>query len=166
MVLLSASSFCYFLINFAMQFINGSIISNTLSCQFAEVFADIVSNRIYQKLGAKYGFSICFMICILGSVLLLVFWQYEDFIFIFIIIAKFGISAAFNIFYMSIVQLIPTIFTVSVFGYCNVVARTITMMSSIFAAAGYPLFLYANILMASVACVTSLLLVKKYEVPK
>lgn len=46
---------------------------------------------------------------------------------------------AFNMVFIASVELIPTIFAATVFGYANVVARLVTMMSSIIAEKEYPL---------------------------
>lgn len=48
---------------------------------------------------------------------------------VFVGVAKFGISAAFNMIYICFMQLIPTIFTATVFGYANIVARVFTILA-------------------------------------
>ena len=73
--------------------------------------------------------------------------------------AKFGISAAFNMVFLASVQLIPTIVAASVFGYCNVLARAITVLAPIVAELDYPLPLYINIFAAISAAITSLFII-------
>ena len=78
---------------------------------------------------------------------------------VFITMAKFGISAAFNMIFIASVQLIPTIVAASVFGYCNVLARLMTVLSPIVAELDYPLPLYINIFAAMGAGFTSLFII-------
>ena len=50
-----------------------------------------------------------------------------------ILIAKFGISSAFNIIYLAHGGLFPVMFAASSFGYCNFFARTFTVASPLLA---------------------------------
>lgn len=159
MLLLGSNSFCYFLLNFQMKYVTGNLITNTLASQSGELIADCISGLIYTLVGPKMGFSISYIFSILGSVLLLKFWTNTSTILYFIIMAKFGISSAFNMSFIASVQLIPTIFAASVFGYCNVVARTVTMMSSIVAEQEYPTPLVISISTALLAAIASLFIV-------
>ena len=96
-----------------------------------------------------------FFISILGSILLMIYWTSLELIPIFIVLAKFGISASFNITFIASVQLIPTIIAASVFGYCNTVARTITILSPLVAEISYPVPLVINICAALFAVIAS-----------
>ena len=48
---------------------------------------------------------------------------------LFVGIAKFGISAAFSMNYVTLVELTPTIFTATIIGYCNVTTRLFSIMA-------------------------------------
>ena len=87
--------------------------------------------------------------------MLMMYWTSISLIPIFIVFAKFGISAAFNMTFIASVQLIPTIIAASVFGYCNMVARTITILSPLVAEIVYPVPLVINICAAFLALVAS-----------
>lgn len=159
MILLSTNSFVYFLINFQMKYVKGSLIENTLASQGAEFTADVFSGVIYNFLGARKSFVTSYLFSIVGSLLLLFFIDDTNLIFIFIIIAKFGISAAFTISFIASIQLIPTIFAASVFGYCNIAARTVTIMSSMVAELEEPTPLIVSASAAFLAAVVSMFII-------
>ena len=142
-----------------MKYVDGGLIKNTLISQFSELTADLVSGIIYYKFGPRFAFTIMFCISIFGSILLMLFWTNLELIPVLIILAKFGISASFNMVFIASVQLIPTIVAASVFGYCNVSARLITVLSPIVAELDYPLPLYINIGAAMGAAFTSLFII-------
>lgn len=128
-MLLSICSFSFFLINFYMGRVKGSLVLNTIFSQAAEMSANYLSMFIYAFLGAKLGFLSMFVLSIVGSILLIIFFSNLTLLPVFIICAKFGIAASFNMCFMGFVQLIPTIFSTRVFGFCNVLARTVTVLS-------------------------------------
>ena len=100
-----------------------------------------------------------FMVTVVGSILLVQYWDNLEMIPIFITMAKFGISATFNMAFIVSVQLIPTIVAATVFGYCNVSARSLTILSPIIAEMDYPTPLYICMGVAAFASVTSLFIV-------
>lgn len=142
-----------------MKNVKGSLISNTLASQGAEFFANVFSGVIYNALGAKQSFVTSYIVSIVGSLLLLRYIDDTNLIFIFIIMAKFGISSAFTISFIASVQLIPTIFAASVFGYCNFSARIVTMMSSIVAELDEPTPLVISASSALGAALVSLFII-------
>ena len=144
-----------------MKFVEGSLVKNTLGSQFAEFTADALSGFIYSFLGPRYGFASSYLIGICGSIFLMIYWYEKSYILLLIIAAKFGISSAFNMSFIASIELIPAIFAASVFGYCNVLARIITMGSSVIAELDYPTPLIVVISSASAAGVVSLFLVQK-----
>ena len=161
MYLLSMNSFCFFLINFQMKFVKGSLIKNTLGSQIAEFSADALSGVVYAGVGPRRGFVCSYIVGICGSVLMLTFWENKDYILFLIIAAKLGMSSAFNMSFIASIQLIPPIFAASVFGYCNVLARIVTMGSSVIAEMDYPAPLIITICFASSAALASIFLLEK-----
>lgn len=55
-----------------------------------------------------------------------------------VLIAQFGISAAFGMLYMGTLEYFPSQFLGTVFGVCNVTARSITILSPMVAEASPP----------------------------
>ena len=111
--------------------VGGSLIVNTLSSQFAEITADLLGGVLLYKLGARKGMFLVFLVSVAGAIgLIFVFDSKNDlYISIFVGVAKFGISAAFNMIFISFMELIPTIFTATVFGYGNTAARVVTILA-------------------------------------
>ena len=61
--------------------------------------------------------------------------------------------------FIASIQLVPAIFAATIFGYCNVTARILTMGSSVIAETDYPYPLIIVITAASTAAVVSMFLV-------
>ena len=115
----------------------------------------MASSFIYLYMGPKYAFLSCYLLSAVGSGLLTAFWTNESLIPVFISMAKFGMATCFNMVFIASVQLVPTLFAASAFGFCNVAARTVTMMSSLVANLDYPTPLVVNIVVALCAAVAS-----------
>ena len=114
-----------------MKNVQGSMLINTLSSQIAELSAVITSGIVFANYGAINGLSYSYMCCLIGATVL-TFISGEDnetAIPIFVGIAKFGISAAFNMNFISFMELIPTIFVSTVLGYANIFARGVTIVA-------------------------------------
>ena len=73
----------------------------------------------------------------------------------YVTVAKFGVSASFNTVYLASVGLIPTIFSSSVFGFCNVAARIITITAPVIAEQDAPLPMLICLTALSIAVVAS-----------
>jgi hypothetical protein len=144
-----------------MKHVNGSLIVNTLSSQCSEFIADAMGGGVYSMMGPKVSFFGMFTLSATGSVLLMLFWDNLSLVPVFITMAKFGISACFNMVFIASVQLIPTKLTGTVFGYSNVLARSITVLAPIVAEINYPTPLIINIATALVAAVASMQLILK-----
>jgi hypothetical protein len=130
LTLLSISSFTYFLFNFKIKKIQGSITLNTLASSVSEVVAKVLCLFIYQKVGPRTSYGISYLVASAGTMLLLCFPDSVEFIPLFVTISKFGICISFNTGFLASVDLVPTIFSASVFGLCNFAARLLTILSS------------------------------------
>ena len=102
-----------------------------------------------------------YILSILGAFLLLIFQNDVVMIPLYITIAKFGISTAFNLVYLSAVSLIPTILSSTVFGFCNVPARVITIMAPVVAEQDAPVPMLMCLVLVSCAIVASQFIVEK-----
>ena len=105
-----------------------------------------------------------YVVSLFGTVLLMIYYYHVDLIPLFIVLSKFGISASFNMCFISFVQLIPTIFSTRLFGFCNTPARLATVFAPVIASRDYPTPLLFNIVAVSLAAVSSLLIVN--DLPK
>ena len=117
---------------------HGSITLNTLASATSEVIAKIVCFFVYKSFGPKKGYAASYFIASIGTILLLCFPDNIDFIPLFVTISKFGICISFNTSFLASVDLVPTIFSATIFGFCNVAARFFTIFSSEIAEQDYP----------------------------
>jgi hypothetical protein len=80
--------------------------------------------------GPRVALPICYGIAAIGSFLICI-WGFNSpstyVLPILVLFAKFGVSGAFNVVYLSNGLLFPTLFTASSMGICNIFARTISI---------------------------------------
>lgn len=136
MLHLSVCSFSYYMINLNMKNVKGTLLVNTFSSSLAEISAVIISGYFFSRVGARAGLFTTFSTSAVGSILLIIINNQPStpeiesvYIPLFVFIAKFGISAAFTMNYISFVELTPTIFTATIIGYCNVTSRLLTILA-------------------------------------
>ena len=127
----SAASFAYYMINIYMKYLPGNIFTNTFASGFSELVADIVSGMIYGRLGARLTYSGLLALSLLGGVCILFMGESTSSVAmpIFVMLAKFGISGAFNTNYVCTVDVFPTLFIASAMGFCNFFSRALTILA-------------------------------------
>lgn len=138
-----------------MKKFKGDMAINNLVSIFSELGASVFTGILYYMLGPKIAFTSMFLLVILGTILLIIFWDNIGLIPLFITISKFGITAAFNMVYMAATMLVPTMFSSTVFGFSNFTARIITMIAPIMAEMPYPvplIFTLGASVLGLVAC--------------
>lgn len=132
-VLWSVSSLDYYLITFFMKYVPGNLYVNTSVSTISELIAYICSGFVYKYFGGKTAFIISFALSAAGGFLIAFVPATGYLIAIFVLLAKFGISFAFNLVYLIMPSLFPTELTTTAFGICNVFARFSTILSPILA---------------------------------
>ena len=137
-VLLSTCSFCFFLINFQMKYLEGSLIQNNIFFQSAELISNATSGYLYFIVGPRKAFAFSFSLSIVGCLFLMIYWHEIQWVPYLILWANLGVSAAFNMCFIGFVELIPTIFRSTVFGIGNTFARGITGLAAEIAEIPYP----------------------------
>lgn len=97
------TSFCFFNLGFMMKNVQGSLVQMTLASQSSELCAVLVSIILYTRLGPSNAFSISYLISFAGSLCLIIVMQYNyvELMPYFISLAKFGISATFNMIFIA-----------------------------------------------------------------
>ena len=146
-----------------MKNLAGGIITNTLSSQTAEFLGNLISGILYFFLGPKLAFFTMYTFSAIGSISLLLatLGGYKSVIVVCVFIAKFGISAAFNMSFIALVQLTPTAVATTSFGLANFVARLVTFLAPMTAEMNEITGLIINISCALFAAFVSLLLVTR-----
>ena len=127
-MLLSISSFGFYLIDFHIEREKGDLVENTIYSQLSEVVAVLSSGLFYTSIGAKNSFILSYSLVVVG-VTFLWFSPSNQFVPLFFTISKFGISSSLNICFLSSIDLIPSLFQATSFGYCNAVARMLTIFA-------------------------------------
>ena len=138
-VLWTSSSFDYYLITFFLKYIPGNIFVNTAIASFAEVTAYVISGYLMKLMGIKVSYFIGFVVAASGGLCMIFFFKMKSVIAVFVLLAKFGVSFAFNISYLGTPKLFPVALTGTAFGLCNVFARFSTVLSAPIAEFPYPL---------------------------
>ena len=70
--LFTAASTDYYLINFYLKYIPGSVFVNTIVASLSSSIASYLSGTIIMKIGAKKSLSSMFGLCAVGSFVLLI----------------------------------------------------------------------------------------------
>lgn len=71
MIMAIACSFCYYLINFYVKYLPGSIYTNQLVNSLSESTAHALSAVVVQCLSVKKGFGFAYLSCILASLMVI-----------------------------------------------------------------------------------------------
>ena len=136
-----SSSFNYYMVSFLLKYFPGNIYVNSIMSVLSELIAYAVGGVMFDKLGVKLGFIVAFGIAFAGGLGIVYYETASKFFsdnpaeepsWIFpalVLIAKFGIAAAFNLDYVSNSVLFPTLFTATAMGFCNFLARIATILS-------------------------------------
>ena len=140
MFLFCAASFNYYLLNFYLKYMPGSIYMNSIVSSLSEVVAHWMAGCIVVKLGPVNGLSGANALATLSAVGL---WastavDWAGPVPVTVLAAKFGTGAAFAMLYMSTLQYFPNRYMGRVFGTCNVTARFVTIMAPMVAEAPSP----------------------------
>ena len=128
-----ASAFNYFLINFRMKYLPGNIFINTTVASSSEIVAYILGGISYQKIGIRFTLITAFLISCLGSISLIIWGNYVDYVPLMILATRVGVSATFNICYLANAQLFPSIFAGTAIGICNIFAKMSTILAPMLA---------------------------------
>lgn len=145
MLLISVVSFSFYILGFSAKSIPGDTLNVTFSYCTADIVASITGGVFYMKFGAKVSYTGFFLLSIIGGILLVIFKDNENALIGIAFVAKFGVSAAFVTVYICSVKLLPSIYATSAFGINNTVARTLTMLSPLFAEQEYPIPIYLDL---------------------
>ena len=123
----------------------------------------LISGLIYFKLGAKKSYIASSALAGFGSVVLLCMWYSNSprLILMCILLSKFGTASVFNIVYIDIQVLSPTLLNSTIFGICNASARTFASAAPIFAEMDHVTSISLSISFSIAQIIISLLLVRK-----
>ena len=124
-------AFNFYLIQFLVATFQDAY-SVTIISQVSEIAAYIFSGVILEYIGPKFSLSASFGLSALSGLFIIVYglqnqnsWTFLGLI----LTAKFGISCAFNIVYITHASVFPTLFVSTSLGFCNFLARLLTTLT-------------------------------------
>eukprot|EP00347_Sterkiella_histriomuscorum_P011808 403371019 len=152
----STASFGFYLIPYFLSSINSKLQQNSfnvfqlgMASSVSEIFANVFCYFITGLFPNKKSLIYSYILAFLGSV---GFWAAQDSVFnssnilYYLLFSKFGITVAFNITYVIMGELFPTLLKATAFGICNIIARMITILSPMIALLDqpYPMLIFCN----------------------
>ncbi|CDW80647.1 organic cation [Stylonychia lemnae] len=151
----STASFGFYLIPYFLSSINTQLQSNSynvfelaIASSISEIFANIFCYFITTIFPNKKSLIFSYLLAFFGSA---GFWIAKDTvlrssnILYYVLFSKFGVTVAFNVTYVIMGELFPTLLKATAFGICNVIARFITILSPIIALLEqpYPMLIFS-----------------------
>ena len=103
-----------------------------LLCAATEMLSYILAGLFFEKVGVKLSMTLAFATATIGGILILSYGlnqQDSVLFFTYFLLAKFGVSANFNIAMTANSQLFPTLFAATAMGVCNFSARFVSAFS-------------------------------------
>ena len=92
----------------------------------------MLTGIFYKMFGVRVTFVYNFILSAIGGILLWKFGdQYEDYTTIFVLFAKFGVSATFTLLYITNNRIFPTLFITTAIGICDSVARPLAATATL-----------------------------------
>jgi len=134
-----AAGYTFYILAFYVKEIGGSLFLNTIFSSLSDAVASFVSGFVALKLGAKQTISFSFLLACFFGVLIIFFKGAGIFFMAFFVIgAKFGAASAFNLCYITTNAYFPVKFSSQVFGFVNLVSKSLLTTSSIVSEMAHP----------------------------
>ena len=127
------TSMSYYIINFYLKYLKGSIFVNLEVSAISEILAVLLAGYFYLTFGLKKALGMSYIVGACGAILIIFFEAtYTDMVPFFVLLAKFGVGSAFGLIYLANF-IFPTKYATQTMGYCNTAARFFTIMSPMIA---------------------------------
>jgi hypothetical protein len=127
------TSMSYYVINFYLKYLEGSIFVNVYVSAVAEVSSVLLAGFFCLTFGLQKALLISYIIGFIGAVMIIFFEEIlVDFVPVFVLFAKFGVGSAFGLIYVANF-IFPTKYASQTLGYCNTIARLFTILSPMIA---------------------------------
>jgi len=129
------TSFNYYLIQFLVNTFK-QVYTTAIFSSISELIGIAAGGSLYSQLGLKVSLSMSFSLAFVGAILIIMYGlaHQDSYLFpLFVLIAKLGISSAFNILYVSHNDVFPVLFAATALGLANFVTRIFTGLSPILA---------------------------------
>ena len=127
------------MIAYKVKYFPGSLNVNQTASFSAEVIANIAAGVLASKFRPKYIFTGLFSVSAVAALLILFIGEEAKGAFVFmVLLAKFGITAAFCIVYVAHPKMFPTLFSVTSMGIVNIISRGVSVFAPMVAEVEYP----------------------------
>ena len=135
------ASFNYFMLGFLLKYFPGNIYANGIMCSISETAGDLTIGLIYSRIGTKATYYVCLGLATLSGILMIIYEKESHFFSenpdtaaawmfpVLVLICKFGISAVYNINYISNFDLFPSVFAVSALGFGDFIGSFVTIFA-------------------------------------
>jgi len=165
----TATAFGFYLINFEIKYMPGSIYLNVLMASVAESLAKPAACIEINRCGLKKAYLVAFSLACGGACMLMLSnGRYDTRLVtgLCIFVTKFGLSMAFMINYLAIVELFPTLFCATAAGMCNFLARLGTIFAPMIAEMTPPFPLLLLLFMGTTSGILTIFLQMPSAVPE
>ena len=137
------ASFAFFMVPFYIGTLDFNIYLMSTSTAFGEVLSSVICLLVTHNIDKKKSISFFTAISFLGALgVTLIIWLYhgEDQVFpaLAFLLLYTGIVTMFDLIYVIVPTLFPTIFLATSYGCCNVVGRGVSMFAPMVARAPFP----------------------------
>jgi hypothetical protein len=125
-------AFNFFIMLIYLKYLPGSIYANALATCSAEMLGRLAASYILIKIGVKHlnSLSLTFAIC---GALSIIFFPESSFMFVLVLLTRFGVCMSTLGAYSGVILLIPTQLVSTAMGVCNITARLLTIAAPLFA---------------------------------
>ena len=138
--------------------------NNTYASSGSEIVAFALTGLIYKKFGTRTTMCMGWIIALIGGLLILILSsQYEAWMPIFVMFAKFGVSVSFALVYIVTVTIFPTLFCGTAFGVCNLFARGFSVLAPQVAELSDPIPMTIFSILAAIAAIIAPFLILEKE---
>lgn len=138
-ILWGATAMNYYLLAYYIKYIPGDVYVNTGVKTVSEIISFFVSGYLCNHVGQQQIFIFSFLVAALGGMLIVMVPTNGILIAVFVFVAKFGISFAYNLVYIITPTLFPTENAATAFGICETSAMLSCILSPIVAELNEPL---------------------------
>lgn len=127
----SATSSSFYIVSFMQKYTKGDLFQNVLALEATEITALVSLVFLLSRLGLKRALIAAHTTSCTGVVLLAMFENsVEALIPVFIMLIVFGLGSSFCTIYAA-TMIFPTEYATQTLGYCNTVARFLTIFSGV-----------------------------------
>ena len=154
-------TFSFYMLAYKVKYFPGSLNMNQAASLIAEATAYISVGFLATKYRAKPLFTVFFSMSAVSGLLIILTGSNANAIFvILVLLAKFGVSAAFGLVYIAHPKMFPTLFSVSSMGIVNFISRLVTIAAPMIAEIAFPVPMLIFTAMCVISAISAFFLIE------